>query len=43
MKRSKLALQQFVQSNHFQDAFQELIETLDNHYKFRKEQNNRAA
>ena len=32
-----------MQSTHFQDAFTELIQTLDNHYKKRREQTKQAA
>lgn len=36
--RSKLSIQQFVQSDHFQDTFNGLIETLDMHHRTRKQQ-----
>lgn len=42
-KRGKVSLQSFVQSNHFTNAFTEVIQTLDNNYNKRKNQNNRAS
>ena len=41
--RSKLSIQQFVQSDHFQDTFNGLIETLDMHHRTRKQQTQQAS